>query len=232
MPTPPGYLFEVPEALLKGGLYIPLETQVVMPGGAAMVQSTSEESALLFEHLASRDEIFAAVYSRHSTLHEDGAPDFEQIGTLGLVADHRKQAPGRWVTIIAGIGRVRLGSPYMIDPNGLPRVDAEVIETTCEDTDEAQRRLGQFSAIAASLGSTHPDLVKALHRYATNVEQPSLSVDRLAGLIGVTSPDWLQQILSEPDVLARLNLLDAQLLDYIARVTGADMSRATDKEIN
>lgn len=232
MPTPPGYLFDVPEALLEGGLYIPLETQVVMPGGAAMVQSTSEARALLFEHLASRDELFSTVYSRHPTRHENSAPGFEQVGTLGLVADHRKQAPGRWVTIIAGIGRVKLGAPYVIDPNGPPRVDAEFIETTCQDLDEARRRLGRFSAIAASLGSTHPDLVKALHRYATSEVQPSLSVDRLAGLIGVTSPDWLQQVLSEPDVLARLDLLDAQLLDYIARVTGAGMSRAADKEIN
>lgn len=232
MSKTPGFLFEVPEALLQGGLYIPLGDRVVLPGGAAMVHTQDADSAALFEELAGRDELFTSILMREPDLGDSGRLDLHGIGTLSLVADHKPQPDGSWITIVAGIGRVRLGEPYMLEGAELPRVDVEPAPVLCEDQVAARRRLREFSNVASGLGSGHTELVGALHRYAQEDADPSLSVDRLAGLVGVGDAALLQSFLDELDVMARLDRLDAQLLDYMVRVKSADVSRDPDGELD
>ena len=96
----PGYLFDVPEALCRGGLYIPLVGQVVMPGGAVVIHLTSKMDADIFARLDRADEIFTAVLMRDDVAKEGS---LHSVGTLSLVADHSEKQPGEWTTIIAGI---------------------------------------------------------------------------------------------------------------------------------
>jgi len=220
---PDGYLFDIPEPLLKGGMFIPLGNQVVLPGGAAMIRSTEHSSAKIFEELGVKNEFFTAVLAKDDA--PDGEPGYHEIGTLSLIADHKPQRDGTWLTIIAGIGRVRLGQTYLVAESPFPRLDVEIVPTLCDDEAEARRRLHSFEKIATGLGSSHEDLVNALHRYAREDAEPSLSVDRLAGLVGVGRPALLQQFLNETDIFARLDMLDSQLLEYMARVKGRDARR-------
>ena len=104
MSKPDGYLFDIPEPLLKGGMFIPLGNQVVLPGGAAMIRSTEHSSAKIFEDLGIKNEFFTAVLAKDDA--PDGEPGYHEIGTLSLIADHKVQRDGTWLTIIAGIGRV------------------------------------------------------------------------------------------------------------------------------
>ena len=74
-------------------------------------------------------------------------------------------------------------------------------------------QLHELQKTAESVGSAREDA------------EPSLSVDRLAGLVGVGRPALLQQFLDETDIFARLDMLDSQLLEYMARVKGRDAQR-------
>lgn len=228
MSKTPGYLFELPDALLKGGMYIPLEHQVVLPGGAALIRSSSRDNARIFESLAAQDEVFTTVLATDASQQSSYHP----VGTLSLVADHKQHPDGSWVTIIAGIGRVRMGETYLVAESPFPRMDVSKIATTCEDEELARARLRAFGQVASSLGSRHPDLVAALHRYAQDDGDPSLSADRLAGLVAVGKPDLLQGFLAQPDVIKRFDMLDAQLLDYMARVTGRDIKQNPDGDMD
>lgn len=223
MSKPAGYLFDIPEPLLKGGMFIPLGDQVVLPGGAAMLRSFEPNNAKIFEELGARNEFFTTVLARDDA--PEGEPGYHEIGTLSLIADHKPQRDGSWITIIAGIGRVRLGQTYLVAESPFPRLDVEIVHAVCDDEAAARRRLHSFEKIATGLGASHSDLVNALHRYAREDAEPSLSVDRLAGLVGVGRPELLQQFLDETDVFARLDMLDSQLLEYMARVKGLDAQR-------
>ena len=223
MSKPAGYLFDIPEPLLKGGMFIPLGDQVVLPGGAAMLRSFEPNNAKIFEDLGARNEFFTTVLARDDA--PEGEPGYHEIGTLSLIADHKPQRDGSWITIIAGIGRVRLGQTYLVAESPFPRLDVEIVHAVCDDEAAARRRLHSFEKIATGLGASHSDLVNALHRYAREDAEPSLSVDRLAGLVGVGRPELLQQFLDETDVFARLDMLDSQLLEYMARVKGLDAQR-------
>ena len=223
MSKPAGYLFDIPEPLLKGGMFIPLGDQVVLPGGAAMLRSFEPNNAKIFEDLGARNEFFTTVLARDDA--PEGEPGYHEIGTLSLIADHKPQRDGSWITIIAGIGRVRLGQTYLVAESPFPRLDVEIVHAVCDDEAAARRRLHSFEKIATGLGSSHEDLVNALHRYAREDAEPSLSVDRLAGLVGVGRPALLQQFLNETDIFARLDMLDSQLLEYMARVKGRDARR-------
>lgn len=228
----PGFLFEVPDVLLQGGRYIPLPDTVVLPGGAAVIHNAQARDAAVFEELAARDEIFTVVLMRAPMADSAERLELHEVGALSLIADHRPHPQGGWLTIIAGIGRVRLGEPYLIEGDAMPRVDVEAIPATCEDLELARRRLRDFSNVAMGLGAGHSELVSTLHRYAQDDLEPSLSVDRLAGLVATHDAAAQQRFLEEPDVMARLDLLDAQLLDYMARVKGADLSRDPDGELD
>ena len=57
-------------------------------------------------------------------------------------------------------------------------------------------------------------------------------MDRLAGLLAVTDHVLLQAFLDEPDVMRRLDMLDTQLLDYIARVKNADTTHVQHEDLD
>lgn len=210
-----GFLFEVPAALMTQRMYLPLIQRVVMPGGALSLPSEDVQMRELFERLKAADELVVLTQVRDA---QASTLDLHPVGSLAMIADVIQEASGAWVTVFAGVGRVILGPGYMVEAVSFPVMDVQPLLSRCDDRIEARLAISRFRSVSAGLGAQFSQVVDALHRYASFEDDPSLVADRLAGLVGMQDAQWLQAQLNEPDVLARFELINARLLEFMAAI--------------
>ena len=227
MSETPGFLFEVPPVLLRRCLYLPLISRVVMPGGALSLPTMDAPMRDLFEQLKARDELIVLAHVHDpDPWAQQGSPRLHQTGCLAMVVELASEAD-HWMTTFAGVGRVSLGPPVMSpgDAWGFPRMDVTPVATRCEDLIEARLAISTFRSVSAGLGGALSHVVQALHAYASFEQPPSLVADRLAGLVGMQDAAWMQRVLDEPEVVARLRMVNDKLLDFMAAVRAASSSQ-------
>ncbi|MEM1350354.1 MAG: hypothetical protein AAGI01_17470, partial [Myxococcota bacterium] len=182
MSIPSGFLFNVPDVLFRGCMYIPLEHQMVLPGGATAIYTASAENAAFFADLKARDELVVASLVRACDP-DDDLLCLHDMGCMALVADHELKHEGLWQTTLAGVGRVALGDPYVADSSPYPRMDVAPVSSTTINEAAVRKTLGDFARHAATLGAEHEQVVEVLHQYAASSEDLSLVIDRLGGLV-------------------------------------------------
>ena len=122
--TYPGFLIDVPEALLRGCRYLPLTQTIPLPGGTVTLRSDAEQGELLFGQLARDEEPFAMCLASPERA-QSGRLELARYGVLGLISAHERSAPDEFTTTLLGVGRVRRGEPYLLVDEALPRVDCE-----------------------------------------------------------------------------------------------------------
>jgi len=212
-------------------MYIPLEHQMVLPGGATAIYTSSEENAAFFEDLKTRDELVVASLMR-SQAPDDDLLALHDLGCMALVADHQLKHDGLWQTTLAGVGRVALGTPYVVDSSPYPRMDVVPVASAIRDEAAVRRLLSDFMRHAATLGAEHAQVVEVLHQYATSSEDLSLVIDRLGGLVAMNEVGTLQRLLEQLEVGERAQLIIEQLFAFMAALMRATVRRDPNRELD
>lgn len=211
-----GYLFEVPPVLMQGCWYLPLVSDVLLPGATISILTNDAQMEALFRELKARDDVLVIAKVREDANPASAA--LHPVGCLAIVAEMIEDAQGRLFTVFAGVGRVVVGDPFMRPGESFPRMDVSPVLSTVSDTIDAKIQLSTFRSVVAGLGHDHAEVVNALHQYAASSEDLSVVVDRLSGLVGLGQVAFLQSILESTDVLDRFALLQDQTLDFMARI--------------
>lgn len=214
----PGFMLDIPEALLRGGRYLPLTRKIPLPGGVVTMKSSPRDAEVLFGELATRREPFTMVLCRTPSLKADGTLSLHGHGVLGMVTRHEPGEDGDLLTDLMGIGRVALGEPYLLVDEHLPRIDV----TRRAPVDDAQPEALQLAleaiinTLCEPLRHLHPELVHMLTHFSTSHGDVGIHIDRVANTIAEGDVALLQSFIDETSLIGRLHLLHDAIQRHIA----------------
>lgn len=177
-----------------------------------------DAAAALFEQLATSREPFTMVLCRTPPIKPDGTLALHARGVLGIVTRHEaRDDTGEVFTDLMGMGRVVLGSPYLLVDEMLPRVDV----TRCVPTDDAQRDALQQALEAlveefcAPLLDARPELAHTLTRFAREHDDVGVNLDRVTTAIVGHDARHIQRFIDEDSLIARMHMLQEAMLHQL-----------------
>jgi len=165
-----------------------------------------------------------------------GDPLVQSVGTVCEVRSAERFPDGRWLLLVVGIGRVRLGAVDRSGPYALVEADelaepagegaASLVPTVQRALDAYLATVKRFVARAASVGELSqelPDVTASLDEVLKPIRLPDDPVAASYGVAGVLQIELArkQQLLELPDAAARLRA-ELELLRREVRFLEAD----------
>ncbi|MEZ4216699.1 MAG: endopeptidase La [Myxococcota bacterium] len=189
---------------------LPLKNTVLFPFLLSpLLVNTPRSQELIDEVLLRGDRLMVCAAVRRETEGSPGPDDVHRTGTLLRVVKMLKFPDDSYRLLVQGVARVHIDAFTAEDPFLRARVRRmeESGDATSVEMQALTRNVTQAFLELAQSGGRIGQEVQAL---AANVEDPSRLADLVASNLGLDVAGK-QAVLEEPDVAARLKLVQAQL---------------------
>jgi Lon protease-like protein len=154
-----------------------------------------------------------------------GRPYLHDVAGIGIVVAHERLPGGRFNILVRGVGRIQILEELDVD-TPYRRVRAALLDDRVDDARQADVLLKTIQNCLFNVQTDNPDIVDFLMEAFTTVDTPGAAADILAAVVfGDTLAR--QSVLSEVDVVVRLDTILARLVDLVARGTREQMENAS-----
>jgi ATP-dependent Lon protease len=183
---------------------LPIRNAVLFPGTRATYHVGRKSSIALLETLAPGDTL-GVFTQRDARQAEVDAPDLHEVGAVARVAEIEPADGGQYTISVEGTRRARLDQIVSHKPHLEGKVT--ILEDASADEPEA---LDLAARLVADLGPHASGLREAAGVHRTT---PGRFADLVAAKLDLPIEDKID-VLSEPDVVARLRVLAERFAEY------------------